>query len=128
MEVDNVGDPDVSSQESLPPPRDEETEEAPNAGGGPGAHLLDASMDLEGLGFIQPEGEDAAEHLPSDIVDRTRGIPFKQLPFFFDDLLKELTNEIMPDANLALEEFKQKRREARESNDHDRLFQLKEEG
>lgn len=136
-EVEDVGDPDISSEDSLPAAPEDPSEEAhAEDNGGEDVqtdspqvvNLPDLNLDLEGLGFIQPEGEAAAEHLPSDIVDRTQSIPFKQLPSFFDDLLKELSNERIPDSEVAISEFQLKTRAARKRNDNDALQRLKEVG
>jgi hypothetical protein len=133
VQVEDVGDSDSSSQDSLPPPPPPDDEPAEETSrmeeDGPQAvEVPDVSLDLEGTGFIQPEGEDAAEHLPSDIVDRTRSIPYKQLPSFFDDLLKELQDEVIPDARVDISEFQRKTRDARNRNDNDALRRLEEEG
>jgi hypothetical protein len=141
IEVEDVGDSEVSSEDGLPPPlplsptqeQQEETSaeddsaeiqvDSPGMGTAP-----DTILDLEGIGFIQPEGQAAAEHLPSDIIDRTQSIPYKDLPSFFDKLLKELTNETIPDSNLALADFQCKTRDARNRNDNDALRQLQAKG
>lgn len=134
MEMEDfVGDPDISSQDSLPPPPDDgdEMEERPvfttnTQGDSP---LVDAGLDdLEGVGFIQPEGEAAAEHLPTGIVDRTQSIPYKELPVFFDNLMNDIADEFIPDADVDLEQFARKVRDARKANDNVALLGLKEEG
>lgn len=134
IQVEDVGEPEVSSEDGLPPtpplsPTQEEPENAIQVDSPEmGTAAPDVCLDLEGVGFIQPEGEAAAEHLPSDIVDRTQSVPYKQLPLFFDELLKELAREIIPDSKVALADFQRKTREARSRNDNDKLRRLKEQG
>ena len=132
-EVDDFGDADISSQDSLPPPDDDiEMEQASSTAKDSRDYspMADASMeDLEGLGFIQPEGEAVAEHLPSGIVDQTRSVPYKELPVFFDNLMNDLSNELIPDADVDLACFARKVRDARKAaNGTDSLNRLKEEG
>jgi hypothetical protein len=121
--VENVGDTDLTPESDLLSPGIDESEKIGTIEHrdtrfeSQGVHEPDLSLDLEGLGFIQPEGEVAAEHLPQDIVDRTLSVPFKQLPSFFDKLVMELQDDIIPDANLALSDFQQKSREAQNCND-----------
>lgn len=131
VQVEDVGDSDASSQDSLPPPPDEgpvEETSRMEEDGRQAVEVPDVSLDLEGSGFIQPDGEAAAEHLPRDIFDQTQTIPYKQLPAFFDDLLKELQDEVIPDACVDLSEFQRKTRDARNRNDNDALRRLEEEG
>jgi hypothetical protein len=131
VQVEDVGDSDFS-QGSLPPPPDdepvEETSRMEEEDGPQVVEVPDVSLDLEGTGFIQPEGQDAAEHLPSDIVDRTQSIPYKQLPVFFDDLLKELQDKVIPDADVDISQVQRKTRDARNRNDNDALRRLEQEG
>lgn len=128
--VEDVGNADDSSEDSLPPPPPddpmEEThfeEESQQM-----VDLAGDSLDLEGLGFIQPEGDAAAEHLPSDIVDRTRSVPYKQLPAFFDDLVKDLEDMIIPEAHVDIESFSLETRDARQRSDTEALQRQKEKG
>ena len=46
--------------------------------------------------FIQPEGEEVADNLPSDLVDRSADLSFAELPDFCGQLEKELTEETIP--------------------------------
>lgn len=55
--------------------------------------------------FIQPEGRDAAEGLPADMVDRTRSIPFVGLAQFFNDTANFLENDAIPSFQLQLAEI-----------------------
>ena len=45
--------------------------------------------------FIQPEGNDIAENLPSDLVDRSIHLPFASLPKFLDEIQVDLS-ELIP--------------------------------
>lgn len=55
--------------------------------------LMDAADNI----FIQPEGHDAAENLPSDMIDRTKDVSFANLPQFFDETTDQLENVMIPD-------------------------------
>jgi hypothetical protein len=131
--VENVGDPDASPESDEPSPDSDQSEDMGTKEDigtrfeSQGVYAPESSLDLEGVGFIQPEGEVAAEHLPQDIVDRTLSVPFKQLPSFFDKLVMELQDDTIPDANLALSDFEQKSREAQNCNDTSILPRSKEE-
>jgi hypothetical protein len=53
----------------------------------------------DGLGmnsFIQPEGELVAENLPSGVLDRSKNVPFSELPTFFDGVVNDLTKVHVP--------------------------------
>ena len=52
--------------------------------------------------FIQPEGEDVADNLPADLVDRSANIPFEALPDFYAELETELTTEKLPSSETIL--------------------------
>lgn len=132
-QVENVGDPSLSPGGGPPSPNSDQSEEM-----GTSEHrgskfesqevnAPDVSLDLEGVGFIQPEGAVAAGHLPQDIIDRTLSVSFKQLPSFFDELVMELKDCIIPDANLALSDFQHRSRGPQNCNDSFLLRQSKEE-
>ena len=53
-------------------------------------------------GFIQPEGEDAVENLPEDMVDLSRNVPYKDLWPLFDSMATKLEDEILPDFKLKM--------------------------
>ena len=53
--------------------------------------------------FIQPEGN--AEEMPSDIVDQTKNLPFRELPAFFDRLVHGLETDLIPKARQQLAEM-----------------------
>ena len=55
--------------------------------------------------FIEPEGEEIAENLPQDIVDRARQIPYKDLPDFFDAEATNIEDELLPNAKLKVAEM-----------------------
>jgi hypothetical protein len=52
--------------------------------------------------FIQPEGVDAVENLPEDIVDLSKFIPYKDLPEFFDSMATKIEDELLPDFKLKI--------------------------
>lgn len=52
-------------------------------------------------GFIQPEG--AATSLPSDTMDKTRGLPFLSLPSFFSKTLQKV-QDLLPEAYAAFDD------------------------
>lgn len=128
--IENVGDPDLSPP---PSPNSDQSEEigtsAPtgNKFENQKVYAPDVSLDLEGVGFIQPEGVVAAGHLPQDIVDRTLSVSFKDLPSFFDELVMELEDYIIPNAKLTLSEFEHRSRELQSCNDSLVMRQSKEE-
>ena len=72
-----------------------------------GPHSNSQDLDFDQT-FIQPEGEKAAESLPSDMVDKSRNIPFFELPLFFDSVEKKLREEQMPLASLEIDQLKHK--------------------
>ncbi len=53
--------------------------------------------------FIQPEGQQFADDLPADVVDRSANICFWELPAFFDEVEKDIVNNKIPSAEAALE-------------------------
>ncbi len=55
--------------------------------------------------FIQPEGQYAAEHLPSDMIDQSVNVSFFDLPTFYDSLEKDLRERKIPRANAELREL-----------------------
>eukprot|EP00979_Chaetoceros_neogracilis_P008913 scaffold2004_cov232-Chaetoceros_neogracile.AAC.2 len=58
--------------------------------------------------FIQPEGDDFADNLPSDLVDSSILLPFASLPKFFDKIQVDLSKVQIPKfqlATLQLENF-----------------------
>ena len=48
--------------------------------------ILLYELDPQLNSFIQPEGEEAAENLPSDLADRSAGVPYAELPKFCDKI------------------------------------------
>lgn len=53
----------------------------------------------DGLGmnsFIQPEGELVAENLPFGVLDKSKNVPFSELPTFFDGVVNDLTKVHVP--------------------------------
>jgi hypothetical protein len=63
-------------------------------GGGDDGDDGDAEVpsQLVDLNFVQPEGD--AFQLPNDLVDQTLGLPFDQLPAFFDDRLALMRQQL----------------------------------
>jgi hypothetical protein len=63
-------------------------------GGDDGGDDGDAEVpsQLVDLNFVQPEGD--AFQLPNDLVDQTAGLPFDQLPAFFDDRLALMRQQL----------------------------------
>jgi hypothetical protein len=65
-------------------------------------HRMDAIRGYyedDGLGmnaFIQPEGELVADSLPSDVMDRSKDVPFSELPAFCNNVLDDLTKVHVP--------------------------------
>ena len=134
--VEDVGDPDLSQATFSPSQirvQSEATEESVamdyGQDGSQGMHDEPVvGFDLEGVGFIQPEGSHVAENLPEDIVDRTKSVQFKDLPLFFDDLVAKLSNDIIPDAGIDVADFQRRSKEARRSGGSSSLTLLAEEG
>jgi hypothetical protein len=63
-------------------------------GGGDDGDDGDAEVpsQLVDLNFVQPEGD--AFQIPNDLVDQTAGLPFDQLPAFFDDRLALMRQQL----------------------------------
>ena len=53
-------------------------------------------------GFIQPEGQEAVENLPEDMVDLSRSVPYKDLGSFFDSMATRIEDEMLPDFKLKM--------------------------
>ena len=54
--------------------------------------------------FIQPEGDEVAENLPSDTRDRSLDAAYKELPEFFDRMATKIEKELLPNAQSQVEE------------------------
>jgi hypothetical protein len=70
-----------------------------------------AGMSREALGlkeFIQPEGEEVAENLPEDTIDRASKVAYKELPRFFDNEAQLLEDELLPNAKLEIANLEQR--------------------
>ena len=61
--------------------------------------------------FIQPEGRAAAENLPDDTLDRTRTLPYSELPNFFDTMANKIKEELLPDFKLRIAKLERQRRQ-----------------
>ncbi len=59
------------------------------------------SNDID-AGFIQPEGQEAVENLPQDMVDLSKDVPYPELGPLFDSMARKLEDEILPDYGLKL--------------------------
>ena len=59
-------------------------------------------------GFIQPEGQEAVENLPDDIVDLSRNVPYKDLGPLFDSMATKIEDEFLPDFKLQMAGLHQK--------------------
>jgi hypothetical protein len=60
--------------------------------------------------FIQPEGNEAAENLPSDMVDQTKDLAFIELPSFFNHTADVLENDLLPDYALRIAKLEREQR------------------
>ena len=69
---------------------------------------LQAEHDYRPSAFIQPE--DDPDSLPTDIVDRSKSIPYVDLPDFFSNIVEILQMERIPDFYLKLARIKAKLR------------------
>lgn len=56
----------------------------------------------EDVDFIQPEGQEAVENLPEDMVDLSRDVPYHELGPLFDSMAAKLEDEILPDFRLKM--------------------------
>lgn len=65
--------------------------------------------------FIQPEGEEAVQNLPTDTIDLSRNIAFTSLPDFFDRLVAKIEDEILPDSKLEFAYFEKEMADADDS-------------
>jgi hypothetical protein len=63
-------------------------------------HISDFLDDDNLKEFIQPEGQEVAEHLPQDTKDRAADVTYTELPNFFDTEVARLELELLPDAKL----------------------------
>ena len=72
-----------------------------NMSGRGGDHTATISLSQ----FIQPEGDEAAQNLPKDIVDRTKSIKYGELPQFFDKMASRIEVELLPSAKLKVAEL-----------------------
>jgi hypothetical protein len=108
---DNSSSPFVNEDPDFQP-------RSPNTFTEPFAIKHDVSDELLPLGdFIQPEGEEAVQNLPTDTIDLSRNIGFKSLPLFFDQMATKIEDEILPDAKLDLAYFEREIAEAGYSAD-----------
>jgi hypothetical protein len=71
----------------------------------------DADETLALSQFIQPEGQEVAENLPQDTLDRTRSLPYRELPRFFDRMATKVEDELLPDAKLKVAQLQRKLRQ-----------------
>ena len=55
--------------------------------------------------FIQPEGEEAIENLPNDMVDMSKMIPYADLGSFFDTMITKIEDDMLPDLRLKAAEL-----------------------
>ena len=55
--------------------------------------------------FIQPEGQEAVDNLPQDIEDKTKTMPFHELPNFFDTMATQIEYEFLPDFKIKCAEL-----------------------
>lgn len=58
--------------------------------------------------FIQPEGKEAAENLPSDMADKTKGIAFCNLPNFFEEIAEKLLSILIPQYDKRITNYENK--------------------
>jgi len=75
--------------------------------------------------FIQPEG--SADYLPSDLVDRSAGVHFDDLPEFVNELQQELINSKLPDARKVVDKLTKSFEDANTSNSSAKLLELENE-
>jgi hypothetical protein len=73
-------------------------------------HRIATMDDDPDAAFIQPEGREAAENLPDDMVDQTKNIPFSQLADFFERSVQDLEDRLVPDISLRLAELQRQER------------------
>lgn len=66
--------------------------------------------------FIQPEGREAAENLPEDVLDRTQSLLYHELPKFFDETVTELEDCWIPDMRLRMVQLQRDQRRLSRSN------------
>ena len=69
--------------------------------------------------FIQPEGDNAAFNLPSDVVDKTANVSLLDLVHFFKKTVQSMQETSIPRAERNLAAMKQKFDLARETNNKD---------
>eukprot|EP00980_Cylindrotheca_fusiformis_P029617 scaffold23625_cov137-Cylindrotheca_fusiformis.AAC.2 len=71
-----------------------------------------ADQDLLALSqFIQPEGLEVAENLPQDTVDRTKDLPYQDLPHFFDTMATQIEDDWLPDWKLQIAKLTRAKRQ-----------------
>lgn len=75
--------------------------------------------------FIQPEG--SADCLPSDLVDRSAGVHFDDLPDFLHELQQEVINVKLPAARKVIDKLKKSFEDANASNSSAKLLELENE-
>jgi hypothetical protein len=61
--------------------------------------------------FIQPEGQEVAENLPQDTVDRTKHLHYHELPQFFDTTANKIEDDWMPDWKLRIAKLTRAKRQ-----------------
>jgi hypothetical protein len=61
--------------------------------------------------FIQPEGQEVAENLPQDTLDRTKALPYPDLPRLFDTMVTQIEDEVLPDFKLRIAELQRQWRQ-----------------
>eukprot|EP00934_Nitzschia_sp_Nitz4_P006650 Nitzschia sp. Nitz4//scaffold70_size99833//84841//91685//NITZ4_004610-RA/size99833-snap-gene-0.137-mRNA-1//1//CDS//3329557182//6640//frame0 len=66
------------------------------------SHTTTTDAYLSLADFIQPEGREAAEQLPSDLVDHTKSIPYPELPTFFNQMADKLEDDLIPTFQLSI--------------------------
>ena len=60
------------------------------------------AMDVD---FIQPEGEQAVENLPEDMLDMSKTVPYPDLGAFYDSMANKIEDETLPDFKLKVAEL-----------------------
>lgn len=58
--------------------------------------------------FIQPEGKEAADNLPSDVIDKTKGFTFCDLPNFFEEIAEKMLSIWIPQYDKRIKDYENK--------------------
>lgn len=58
--------------------------------------------------FIQPEGKEAADNLPSDVIDKTKGFTFCDLPNCFEEIAEKMLSIWIPQYDKRIKDYENK--------------------